>query len=291
MAKRQAAKKDHLKTADFTSTSRGQKITTSVHTIDPSNPESMALLAQAYNDVYMAAFPIDAERESLDSWVKSLTQEDSSSAIVITIAGENLDDLEGRTVKALSVGYYYADTNAGLLAYNAVDPAFQGQGLGRIMVEARERAMQELAQQRGKTLGGTFVECNDPAKINPDEDVMDPKKRIAIFEGMGARVLNIDYVQPPLQVGGEKCDTLKLLAYPNPVTGKYPTKDEVRDYLTGIYTELAEYAGCPPEKNPDFIRSMKQLEALPEKDLILPPTKQNRHKPSTINTTPPPKLS
>jgi hypothetical protein len=158
------------------------------------------------------------------------------------------------------------------MAYNAVDPACQGQGLGRIMIEARKEALLQLSGSHKKELGGIFVECNDPAKIKPEDDVMDPAKRIAMFEGMGARMISIDYIQPPLAHGAEKCDTIRLLAYPHPVTGLYPSKDEIKDYLTGIYTELAKYAGCLPGQNPDFIKSMQQLDALPDDKLFLPRT-------------------
>ncbi|MBU6475964.1 MAG: GNAT family N-acetyltransferase [Alphaproteobacteria bacterium] len=231
------------------------------HTVEADNPRSLALLARAYKEVYEAAFPIDAEREPLESWLDSLRDADPSTKVVIVIAGADLDS-ENPTLKAISVADYYKQTDAGLLAYNAVAPKFQGHGLGRMMVEARKAALLDLAKSCGKPLGGVFIECNDPAKITPREDVMDPAVRIKMFERWGAIVLPIDYVQPPLEDGGSKCDTLKLLAYPHPGTGKYPTKDEIKDYLTGIYTELEKYAGCPPTENPDYIKSVAQLEKL-----------------------------
>jgi GNAT superfamily N-acetyltransferase len=233
----------------------------SVHTIEGNNPRSLELLTKAYKDVYEAAFPIDEERESLETWLGSLAGNNPAANIVIVVAGEGLDT-KAPVLKAISVAYYYNKQDAGLLAYNAVSPDFQGQGLGRTMVEARKAALLDIAGACGKPLGGVFIECNDPAKISREEDVMDPATRIRMFEKWGALTLPIDYVQPPLEVGSNKCDTLKLLAYPHPKTGKYPSKSEIQGFLNGIYTELAKYSGMKPAENPDYINSIGQLDQL-----------------------------
>lgn len=231
-----------------------------VHVVAVDNPKSLALLAKAYKEVYEAAFPIREERESLATWLENLKGK-NIVAITISILGENLDTPHP-TIKAMAVGYYYRQQDVGLLAYLATAPSFRDQGLGRTMNNANNEALLEFSGRMGKKLKGIFLECNDPAKIAPENDVMNPTTRIKIYEKWGAVVLPIDYIQPPLETGGAKCDTLKLLAYPHPDTGKYPTKSEIKAYLTGIYTELAEYAGMPPEKNPDYLESLRQLDKL-----------------------------
>lgn len=242
----------------------------SIHTVNANSQKSLELLEKAYREVYEAAFPIKEEREPLSVWLDNLKGKNPAVDIVIVIAGDNLDT-KTPTLKAISVAYYYNQQDAGLLAYNAVAPAFQGQGLGHTMVDARKMALLEVAKSKGNKLGGVFIECNDPAKVPPEKDVMDPAKRIALFKKWGALVLPIDYVQPPLETGGEKCDALKLLAYPHPETGKYPTKAEIKNFLTGIYTELAKYAGCPPEENPDYLKAVRQIDAMePVKKVSLP---------------------
>jgi GNAT superfamily N-acetyltransferase len=212
----------------------------SIHAVDPNSQKSLRLLEKAYKEVYETAFPIDEERESMDVWLRNLKGQNPSVNIVVLIAGDKLDT-KHPVIKAISVAYYYNKYDSGLLAYNAVAPEFQGQGLGRTMVEARQIALLDVAKSKGRKLGGVFIECNDPAKIKPEDDVMDPATRIKMFERWGARVLPIDYVQPPLGAGRKKCASMKLLAYPHPVTGKYPTNSEIKDFVNGIYGELEKY--------------------------------------------------
>lgn len=233
----------------------------SVHTVEAGNARSLELLAKAYKNVYEPAFPIDEERESLETWLNCLNGKSSGAKIVIVVAGDKLDT-ETPTIKAISVAYYYHMQDAGLLAYNAVSPDFRGQGLGRTMVEARKTALLDLAKAYGNPLGGVFIECNDPAKISREQDVMDPATRIKLFEKWGALTLPVNYIQPPLEAGMEKSDALKLLAYPHPRTGKYPTKAEIKGFVTGIYTELAKHMRAKPAEDADYIRLIQKIDQL-----------------------------
>jgi GNAT superfamily N-acetyltransferase len=244
-----------------------------VHVVEGNNPKSLALLARAYKDVYEAAFPQPEERESLATWLANLKEAKQTKSI-ISILGDNLDT-DHPTIKSLTVGYYYEQQDVGLLAYIATAPHYQGQGLGRVMNEANTVALVQHAQDKGTQIKGIFFEVNDPAKIKPEDDVMDPAKRIAMYQKWGAIMLPIDYIQPPLEKGVAKCETLKLMAYINPVTGQYPSKDAIKAYITGIYTELASFAGCAPKDNPDYIKIIKQIDAMQP----LPPLSPSGPKP------------
>lgn len=246
-----------------------------VHVVEGDNPKSLALLAKAYKEVYEPGFPMPEEREPLEAWVKNL-QGNGSVQITISILGENLDG-PNPTLKAITVGNYYNAQDVGLLAYIVTAKPFQGQGLGRIMNEANNHALAQFAKAKGTTIKGIFFEVNDPAKIRAEDDAMDPQKRIDMYKKWGATTIPIDYVQPPLEKGGEKCDTMKLMAYRHPETGEYPTPDAVKAYITGIYNELAEFAGCAPKDNPDYIRAMKQIDAM--KPLTAPAQKPASPKP------------
>ncbi len=235
----------------------------SVHTVDLNNPLSMKLLARAYKDIYEPAFPIAGERESIESWVMNYANPIKNSEIVIILAGEALDTRRA-VLKGMSVGYYYPSGDAGLMAYVAIAPEYRNEGLGRVMVEARKQALLATAKKYGKQLGGVFLECNDPAKVAPEQDSFDPTARIKIFEKWGAAVIPVDYTQPALAVGDEKADFLKLLAYPHPQTGEYPTPSEIEGFLYGIYKACSRYSGIAPEDDAAFNAMKAQLTLLPQ---------------------------
>jgi hypothetical protein len=204
--------------------------------ITKDRPELLHLLDEAYNDIYLPAFPDAKERESLEKIRAAVDGKFDKIQIVVNILGENLEDKENYVIKGLSIAYYYENQNVGLLAYNCIHPDHQEGGLGKLMVVSRIEALQECAKKNGKELAGVFIECNDPFKVSEDMDSMDPKKRVEVFKKWGARQVPIDYVQPPTSPDGYYCDTMILLNYP--VDGKYADKETCEAFLRGIYRDF-----------------------------------------------------
>ena len=240
-----------------------------IATISKDRPELFELLERAYNDIYLPAFPIESERESLEKFMQAVNGELPGIGIVINILGENLLDADKRVVKGISVAYLYEAHDTGLLAYNAIAPEHRERGMGKLMVDSRIKSLKQMAAEKGRQLKSVFIECNDPTKVAPEDDSMDPSKRIALFESWGARQVPIDYVQPPLSAEGDYNDTMVLLNYP--LEGRYAGKQEVEQYLRGIYREFRS------DKSPDddyFFKKMKQqlkAGAVPEHEKNLKP--------------------
>lgn len=201
--------------------------------LDGADPVHRALLARAWNEIYLPAFPIETERESLEKMERLLTTMDVPVRMVVIVAGNNLDDPASARLHAMSVAYYYPQSAVGLLAYNAVDPGQRARGYGRKMVDARIAALEALAKTDGRRLAAALIEVNDPAKVAPGEDSMDPAKRIALFEKWGARLIDLAYVQPPLEPGAAFCDTLRLMAYP--VAGEMPGSLALKGFIEEVY--------------------------------------------------------
>jgi hypothetical protein len=244
--------------------------------ITKDRPDLLHLLEEAYRDIYVPAFPDENERESLEKFKKAVDGGFPGVQVVINILGERLEDPDNYVVKGISVGYYYEKQNVGLLAYNAISPEHRESGLGKLMVQSRIESMQKMAQARGKTLAGVFIECNDPLKVSPDMDSMDPSKRIQIFESWGARQIPIDYVQPPVSQDGYYYDRLVLLNYP--LDGKYAGKKCVEAFLRAIYrderVDQIDSTGTAPMRrvlraeDDHYFREMKkQLDAATLDDL------------------------
>ena len=204
---------------------------------------SITLMRRAYHDIYEPAFPIEDERDPLDKIESRLRNPVNGVKRVILLAGKNLKDPdpEKAELAAIGIAYYYSSTGAGLLAYNAVSPDLQGGGFGKMMVQGRIKGLLELAAEGGQELQSVIIEVNNPAVVRPEDDSMDPAKRIALFEKWGAKQIPVDYVQPPLGKGLEKSRNSLLMAYP--VNGSYPDAGQVGAFVTGIWKAHNEFAG------------------------------------------------
>lgn len=229
-----------------------------IHIVE-NTKASLALLEKAYNGVYLDAFPLEEERDSLEQWHNLLRGKSPHTELIIVILGNGLDGPQP-TIKALSVAEYYPAKDVGLMRYNAVAPEYRNESLGRIMVDIRKEELVRAAYRRGRPLGGIFVQCNDPAKIKPEDDSMDPALRIRIFEKYGARVEPFDCLLPPLLPGYPPCDFLKLLSYPHPVTGKYPSMDAIKDYMHAIFVNLSP--AHDPQDSLNYHRNLARISML-----------------------------
>lgn len=220
---------------------------------DIDDPKYATLLKRAYNEVYLPAFPIAAERESLEQWCARLKRGKDD----IVIAGENLSDPDKAVIKGICVGVYFSISDVGLLSYYAVRPDCQGQGIARLMINRVKDLMLERAEENGKILRGVFIEVNDPAKVPANQDSFDPALRVDVSHKLGARDIPVSYVQPPLQPGGARCAALKLMAYAHPKTGKFPGPDDAAAFLEAMY----QSHGIDTSADPDFRKSMEDVEA------------------------------
>jgi len=224
--------------------------------VKAGDAHALELMRRAYRDIYVPAFPMPEERESLEKIEEKLARPTSGVKRVILLAGKHLDDPEKAEIYGISIAYYYSKTQAGLLAYNAIDPKYQQMGLGRLMVKGRIDGLEELAKEGGQQLKCAVIEVNDPAKVTPEQDSMDPAKRVAIFERWGAKKIPVTYVQPWLAPGEEKGTSSILMAYP--VQGQYPEPEAIAGFIEGIW-EANNNGPVNYDEDPDFKKSMAEL--------------------------------
>jgi hypothetical protein len=226
-------------------------------TIDITKDADRALLAEAYEGVFIPAFPKEDDRESLEQLESYLREDDGRSRTFAIVAGRNLDDPHSREIMALSTCSYFRDSATGSLAYNAVAPQYRDQGLGKAMVGARLDAMKRAAQEDGTTFQGAFIDIHDPRKTSAADDSMDPALRKRIFEKWGARHIPFDAVWPALEEGKPRLYNFITLAYPN-ADGTYPDSKAVLGYYGSIFKN---FGIDDPSGDVDFQAMKKQLAA------------------------------
>ncbi|MDE1151036.1 MAG: hypothetical protein PW788_00740 [Micavibrio sp.] len=230
--------------------------------VKADDERAIALMRRAYNDIFVAAFPMPEERESLEKIEEKLRQPTHGVKRVILLAGKHLDDPDPAKAQlyGISIAYYYSADQAGLLAYNAIAPEYQQMGLGRLMVKGRIEGLEALAAEEGATLKCAVLEVNDPAKVKPEDDSMDPAKRVATFERWGAKRIPVPYVQPALAEGEEKGRSSILMAYP--VQGEYPKGEAVAGFIRGIWS-ANNNGPVDYRQDPDYLNAMDALKNWP----------------------------
>ncbi len=128
---------------------------------------------------------------------------------------------EGGLVMGGTVFSYVPATNCGFSEYLVVLKQRRGEGIGRLLFDARRAALDELARSAGSLAAtGVFIEADNPQRTPPDlqirerETAMDAAARLRLFSRLGFLRVEMDYVQPPLGPGKLPVSYLDLLFCP-----------------------------------------------------------------------------
>jgi GNAT superfamily N-acetyltransferase len=113
---------------------------------------------------------------------------------------------------------YVPASNCGFSEYLVVRKERHGQGLGRLLVDARRAELDDQARQAGKTACyGVFIEADNPRRTpaalqaQERETAMDTVARLQVFAHLGFRRVEMAYSQPSLGAGKEPVTYLDLL--------------------------------------------------------------------------------
>ena len=171
------------------------------------NKEDLELLAHFYHDIYIHQFPDPDERETLDSFRRDLDRKSSDwfgtnnyHFIIATYHGQPV---------AGCVSDYMCGPRAGMIEFIAVAPEMRGQGLGHRLIAHTEDLLQRDAKG---ALTCILAEINDPTKIMPQQDNMDPTHRLNLWNKWGYQQLPWTYLQPALSDRQNSVNYLILLA-------------------------------------------------------------------------------
>lgn len=212
-----------------------------------------ALLA-AFEALYRRTFTDPAEREDPAQWPPRLYGDlpppQPRMHLLVAVDGQ-----EGHLLGGIAFEYY-RDSRCGLLTYLVVAPDGRRRGLGRQLVRGALQRLQQEARAHGAELRGVFAEAEDPDRVGASDDAaMPPRERLTALAHLGARRIDIPYVQPALEGGDGPCRHLLLLAfYPptGPIAGSV-----VRDFLHEFYRALGV---AEPATDADFCAMERVLD-------------------------------
>lgn len=228
-----------------------------VEILDLRNAQDNDLLIR-FHSLYLSAFPIEQERESIEVWKSLLWHEDSGPPdpkFHLLVVGRYLKDRARREVYGGVTLEYYRQSRCGFIGYLVVAPQYRQRGLARLLMEKVVNTFTQDSLGAGVLLRAVFGETHGPRLIESDEDSMPPVERIGILDRLGARWIDIPYVEPEVNPGRGKPRSMILLVF------WIPRQNQDFIECSIVKAFLREFYRCShgtqnPEEDPD----MKMME-------------------------------
>lgn len=185
--------------------------TLKIHDIE-SYSENIELINKFRDDLYYPNFPNENEREPFENIRNRIIYGLYPKTFILLMVSDS--DLLGGCVYD-----FYLECNSIEPIYLVVNEVYRKSGIGRSLLNEIEES---------HNFPKMFLEVDNPSIVDSKDSAMDPLIRLEIYKKLGFRVINIDYVQPPLSEGLdyernllllfkgdnlEKIDLIKFLKY------------------------------------------------------------------------------
>lgn len=219
--------------------------------IQKNNAERNAKLLERFStEIYLPAFPNKNEREPFEIITSRL-----SSGALITACPSTYIILALDEDRLLGGAIYdwYPHCKAAELIYLAVNQKFRRCGIGRtIMIEGSE-LLRDLIVKDGGEIHHLYFETHIPT-YSDEPDSINPAERVRSFAQWGARLIPINYIQPPLT---KNCAAIKHL-----MLALLPLKGHKQDNISAsdLCFFLKEfYRGLDAEDSPYLKQMLQQI--------------------------------
>lgn len=195
--------------------------------------------------LYEQAFPDENEREDFQLITdrietKQFTDDPKTFLVLVRNAGMVVE--------------YYHSCRCILITYIVVAERYRKKGLAReLLTEGLSNVRQLIEKGAGTPVKGIFFEVNNPLMTKAEDDSMQPWQRLAFFRKMGAKLIDIPYVQPSLGTDKGRVSNLHLCCFPVAAGRDVIPTDTILAFLDSFYKELGTEA---PQSDEDF-RTMK----------------------------------
>lgn len=154
------------------------------------------LLAEYANGVYAEAFPDPELREDPEVWRRLLDADPYPPPPQPLIEVVLLLDESGAVAGGATVEFY-REPRCGLLTYISIARNRRGRGLGRLLISEARLALAAVSGLDPLL----FAETERLQDAQDDHEVAETRLRQRQLSGLGARLVDTDYVMPPLRAG------------------------------------------------------------------------------------------
>jgi GNAT superfamily N-acetyltransferase len=189
------------------------------------------------NELYIPNFPNENEREPLDN-IKQRILESGYPKTSITLLIDNEKLVGGCIIDG------YEDCDSIEPIYLVINKDMRNRGYGRCLLE---ESISNINYAKH-----VFLEVDDPETIVDESYItIDPRKRLNMYLHWGFKVLNFNYIQPPLSEDAKSEENLLLL-----YKGDNLNKNDLKNFLFHFYKGLCA------EKSEDLITMYNEIDGI-----------------------------
>ena len=170
-------------------------------------------------ELYIPNFPNENEREPFENIKQRILNNDyPTTTITLLIEDDKL--IGGCVIDS------YIECKSIEPIYLVVNKEMRNRGYGRKLLDVSITNMENIKH--------VFLEVDDPQKpIDESNITIDPQKRLNMYLNWGFKVLNFNYIQPPLSENSISEENLLLL-----YRGEILEKNNLKDFLYYFYKGL-----------------------------------------------------
>lgn len=204
---------------------------------DDSSRKSETDLLQKFETIYESGFPDSNERELFQDIINRVIGNKKPAEPHSIIVIKNVEGKSNEVCGGL-IADWYEKSKSIHLTYLIIDNKFRGKGIANILINDGVNMIKDwIKNYRQIEIRNVFFESNNPELT--ENDNFDPYKRLEIFSKLGAKWINIPYIQPALDPNKEAVNNLLLLTFPqfNADRSKIPAS-EIAAFLTEFYAGL-----------------------------------------------------
>lgn len=206
--------------------------------IDFETSRDLGLLGRFYCELYIKEFPDENERESLDNIIAQAQRirRDSGCTYHCIIA-----TLKDKIIGGI-IGDYFVGSNSGVIEFIVVSSECRKQRVGANLISSLVDFFHADALQYNKksSIDYCFFEVENYTKLQQENTKENCISRLNFWKKMSARIMEMDYIQPPLEKGKKAVDYLFLAVC---VVNHQLSHTEIgRDILLRFISEYFKYA-------------------------------------------------
>lgn len=182
-------------------------------------------------EIYDHTFPIEV-RESHNIFEKSLQYAKNERFNNFRF----LVGFEGEKLVSFATGHYFANVNSGFIVYIVTNPMLRSKGVGtKTLLKLEELLNKDALSAGNPSLKALFLETETKDMVHSEEEKENCIKRDRFFSINGfKRFQKIDYLQPPLHLGGSN---VPLNLYIKSLQASEITEAEIIEVIRAIFKE------------------------------------------------------